>query len=132
MRNRDIKHKFSLRERFGSFVYAGRGLKLLFLEHNTWIHLIATLCVVVVGCWVSLSAIQWAICAILIGGVWITEALNTAIERICDHVTPEVHPAIGRIKDIAAAAVLLSAITAVVAGLCIFVPAIIDKVISIQ
>lgn len=132
MRNRDIKHKFSLRERFGSFVYAGRGLKLLFLEHNTWIHLIATLCVVVVGCWVSLSAIQWAICAILIGGVWVTEALNTAIERICDHVTPEVHPAIGRIKDIAAAAVLLSAITAVVAGLCIFVPAIIDKVISIQ
>ena len=132
MRNRDIKHKFSLRERFGSFVYAGRGLKLLFLEHNTWIHLIATLCVVVVGCWVSLSAIQWAICAILIGGVWVTEALNTAIERICDHVTPEVHPAIGRITDIAAAAVLLSAITAVVAGLCIFVPAIIDKVISIQ
>ena len=132
MRNRDIKHKFSLRERFGSFVYAGRGLKLLFLEHNTWIHLIATLCVVVAGCWVSLSAIQWAICAILIGGVWVTEALNTAIERICDHVTPEVHPAIGRIKDIAAAAVLLSAITAVVAGLCIFVPAIIDKVISIQ
>lgn len=132
MRNRDIKHKFSLRERFGSFVYAGRGLKLLFLEHNTWIHLIATLCVVVVGCWVSLSAIQWAICAILIGGVWVTEALNTAIERICDHVTPEIHPAIGRIKDIAAAAVLLSAITAVVAGLCIFVPAIIDKVISIQ
>ena len=132
MRNRDIKHKFSLRERFGSFVFAGRGLKLLFLEHNTWIHLIATLCVVVVGCWVSLSAIQWAICAILIGGVWVTEALNTAIERICDHVTPEIHPAIGRIKDIAAAAVLLSAITAVVAGLCIFVPAIIDKVISIQ
>ena len=132
MRNRDIKHKFSLRERFGSFVYAGRGLKLLFLEHNTWIHLIATLCVVVAGCWVSLSAIQWAICAILIGGVWVTEALNTAIERICDHVTPEIHPAIGRIKDIAAAAVLLSAITAVVAGLCIFVPAIIDKVISIQ
>lgn len=128
MRDRDTKHKFSLRERFGSFVYAGRGLKLLFLEHNTWIHLVATLCVVIVGWWVSLSVIEWAIAVILVGGVWITEALNTAIERLCDHVTPEIHPAIGRIKDIAAAAVLLSAITAVIAGLCIFVPAIIDKV----
>ena len=99
MRNRDSKHKFSLRERFGSFVYAGRGLKLLFREHNTWIHLVATLCVVIVGCWVSLTPIEWALSAILVGGVWITEALNTAIERICDHVTPEMHPAIGRIKE---------------------------------
>ena len=128
MRNRDSKHKFSLRERFGSFVYAGRGLKLLFREHNTWIHLVATLCVVIVGCWVSLTPIEWALSAILVGSVWVTEALNTAIERICDHVTPEIHPAIGRIKDIAAAAVLISAITAVVAGLCIFIPAIIDTV----
>ena len=128
MRDRDTKHKFSLRERFRSFVYAGRGLKLLFLEHNTWIHLVATLCVAIVGWWVSLSPIEWAIAISLVGGVWITEALNTAIERLCDHVTPDMHPAIGRIKDIAAAAVLLSAITAVLAGLCIFVPAIIDKV----
>ncbi|MBQ5750753.1 MAG: diacylglycerol kinase family protein [Bacteroidaceae bacterium] len=128
MIDRDRKHKFSLRERFGSFVYAGRGLKLLFHEHNTWIHLVATLCVAIVGWWVSLSTIEWAIAIILVGGVWVTEALNTAIERLCDHVTPEMHPEIGHIKDIAAATVLLSAAIAVMAGLCIFVPAIIDKV----
>lgn len=128
MRDRDTKHRFSLIERFRSFVYAGRGLRLLFHEHNTWIHLTATICVVVVGLWVSLSFVQWAIAIILLGGVWIAEALNTAIERLCDHVTPEQHPEIGRIKDIAAAAVLMAAITAVAAGLCIFVPAIIDKV----
>lgn len=128
MIDRDTKHKFSLRERFGSFIYAGRGLKLLFREHNTWIHLVATLCVTIVGWWVSLSAIEWAIAIILVGSVWITEAINTAIERLCDHVTPQIHPAIAHIKDIAAAAVILSAITAVMAGLCIFVPAIIDKV----
>lgn len=128
MRDRDTKHRFSLMERFRSFVYAGRGLQLLFHEHNTWIHLTATFCVVVVGLWVSLSFVQWAIAIILLGGVWIAEALNTAIERLCDHVTPEQHPEIGRIKDIAAAAVLMAAITAVAAGLCIFVPAIIDKV----
>ena len=128
MRDRDTKHRFSLMERFRSFVYAGRGLRLLFHEHNTWIHRTATFCVVVVGFWVSLSFVQWAIAIILLGGVWIAEALNTAIERLCDHVTPEQHPEIGRIKDIAAAAVLMAAITAVAAGLCIFVPAIIDKV----
>lgn len=128
MRDRDTKHRFSLMERFRSFVYAGRGLRLLFHEHNTWIHLTATFCVVVVGLWVSLSFVQWAIAIILLGGVWIAEALNTAIERLCDHVTPEQHPEIGRIKDIAAAAVLMAAITAVAAGLCIFVPAIIEKV----
>lgn len=128
MRDRDAKHRFSLMERFRSFVYAGRGLRLLFHEHNTWIHLTATFCVVVVGLWVSLSFVQWAIAIILLGGVWIAEALNTAIERLCDHVTPEQHPEIGRIKDIAAAAVLMAAITAVAAGLCLFVPAIIDKV----
>lgn len=128
MRDRDTKHRFSLMERFRSFVYAGRGLRLLFHEHNTWIHLTATICVVVVGLWVSLSFVQWAIAIILLGGVWIAEALNTAVERLCDHVTPEQHPEIGRIKDIAAAAVLMAAITAVAAGLCIFVPAIIEKV----
>lgn len=115
-------------ERFRSFIFAGRGLRLLFHEHNTWVHLVATFCVVVVGLWVSLSFTEWAIAIVLLGGVWITEALNTAVERLCDHVTPNLHPEIGRIKDIAAAAVLLAAITAVAAGLCIFVPAIIEKV----
>ena len=128
MRDRDTKHKFSLAERFRSFVYAGKGVKLLFREHNTWIHLTATICVLVVGCWVSLSPIEWAIATILVGAVWVTEALNTAIERLCDHITPEQHPAIGVIKDIAAAAVMISAATAVVAGLWIFVPAIIEKI----
>lgn len=132
MRDRDTKHRFSMKERFGSFVYAGRGFRWLLHEHNTWIHLVATLCVIVVGLWVSLSLLEWAIAIILMGGVWITEALNTAIERLCDHVTPEHHPEIGRIKDISAAAVLLSAIVAVAAGLCIFVPAIIDKVTHIM
>ena len=128
MRDRDTKHRFSLAERIRSFGYAGSGLKWLLHEHNTWIHLVATLCVVIVGLWVSLSLTEWAIAIILVGGVWIAEALNTAIERLCDYVMPQHHPAIGHIKDIAAAAVLIAAIVAVAGGLCIFVPAIIEKV----
>lgn len=126
--DRDTKRKFSLKQRFHSFTYAWNGIKLLLHEHNTWIHLVATVCVIVVGAWVSLSPIKWAIAAMLVAGVWIVEAINTAIERLCDHVTPQQHPEIGHIKDISAAAVLLSAIAAVVAGLCIFVPAIIERI----
>lgn len=122
MSKRDKPHSFSIRERLRSFVFAGRGLRLLLHEHNTWIHLAATVAVVIAGIFFRLSSTEWAITVIVIGGVWITEALNTAIERFCDHVTPERHPDIAHIKDIAAGAVLLSAITAVLVGLCIFVP----------
>ncbi len=124
--NREEPHKFSLCDRFRSFVYAGKGLKLLLREHNTWVHLFATFCVIVVGACCSLSTGEWAVLAVVIGGVWITEALNTAIERLCDHVTPERHPEIGRIKDVAAGAVLLAAITAVVTGLLVFIPRFIE------
>lgn len=120
------KTSFSLKARFHSFVYAGRGIKLLLHEHNAWVHLVATIGVIIVGLLVSLSLIEWAIVSILVGGVWIAEALNTAIEYLCNHITPEQHPQIAHIKDIAAAGVMLAAATAVIGGLCIFVPRIID------
>ena len=122
MNDRDIPRRFSMRKRLHSFVYAGRGLRLLLREHNTWIHLVATVAVVITGLCFRLSLSEWAITVLVIGGVWITEAINTAIERLCDHVTPQRHPDIARIKDVAAGAVLLAAITAVIAGICIFLP----------
>ncbi len=126
MNNRDKSHTFSLQERLRSFIYAGSGLRLLMHEHNAWIHLAATIGVVVVGLLVRLPLTHWAIVTLAIGGVWIAEAINTCIERLCDHVTPEQHAEIGRIKDISAAAVVLAAITAVLSGLCIFMPPIIE------
>lgn len=129
-KEQENKKAFSLQARFRSFVYAGRGLKLLMREHNVWVHLVATVGVVIVGIAVSLSLVEWAIVSILIGGVWVAEALNTAIEYLCNHVTPEQHPQIAHIKDIAAAGVVLAAITAVVGGLFIFVPSIINCIVS--
>ena len=61
--------------------------------------------------------------ALLCGGlVLTTELINTAIENICDHVTPEENFNIKKIKDISAGAVFLSAIFAAIIGLIIFVP----------
>ena len=54
---------------------------------------------------------------------WVTaEALNTALEHLIDAQSPEFHPVVGRAKDIAAGAVLISAAGAVAIGLFIFVP----------
>jgi diacylglycerol kinase (ATP) len=57
-----------------------------------------------------------------IGGVWITEMLNTCMEKMADLVTLEEHPEIKFIKDLAAGAVLVAAVIAVIIGLIIFIP----------
>ena len=54
--------------------------------------------------------------------LWVVEALNTAFEYLCDVVSPEFHPLVRKSKDIAAGAVLLSAVGAAAIGLIIFVP----------
>jgi diacylglycerol kinase len=54
--------------------------------------------------------------------VWLAEALNTAIERLTDLVSPEFRPLAGEVKDLAAAAVLLSALGAVAVACAVFGP----------
>ncbi|MCB9447143.1 MAG: diacylglycerol kinase family protein [Flavobacteriales bacterium] len=119
-----MKHgKFSLRKRLASFRYAFAGIKALIRdEHNARIHLVATLCAVAAGFYFRISSFEWMAVAIAVGLVFITEAINTAIEQLADVVSPGKNDRIGRIKDIAAAAVLLSAITAAVIGLIVFGP----------
>lgn len=126
MTDRDKPHPFRWRERGHSFIYAGRGIRLLWHEHNTHIHLVATILVCVAGICFGLSTTEWAALIIAIGFVWVTEALNTAIERLCDHVELARHPAIAAVKDIAAGAVLIAAITAALTGIVIFAPHIIS------
>lgn len=58
----------------------------------------------------------------VIGAVLAVEALNTGLEELCDHVTPEEHPHIGRVKDLGSGATLLMLIAALAIGLVIFVP----------
>lgn len=114
---------FSFSTRARSFGYAWKGIKTLISnEHNARIHLFATVCVVIAGVLLGLSVIEWAVVAICIGGVFMAEALNSAVEALCDKVSPEYDPLIGKAKDMAAGAVLLFVCGAAVAGLCVFVP----------
>ena len=74
------------------------------------------------ACCSEFRALEWCAIAVAIAMVWTAEALNTAFEFLCDVASPEFHPLIQKAKDVAAAAVLLSAVGAAVIGLIVFVP----------
>lgn len=116
------KHVF-IRKRIRSFGYAIDGIKNLFLEEpNARIHLVVTFCVLVAGLFFRISPEEWLIVILAIGLVISMEAMNTAVENLADFVSPEKHSWIKKIKDLSAAAVLICALSAVAAGLVIFLP----------
>ncbi|MCL2640105.1 MAG: diacylglycerol kinase family protein [Phycisphaerales bacterium] len=109
--------------RMKSFGHAIRGVGYVVQsQKNAWIHVVATVMVVVAGLWSQLSAGGWCWLIAAIGAVWAAEAMNTAIELLCDVACPEFHPMIGRVKDVAAGAVLIVAVAAVAVGVCILWP----------
>ena len=117
------KQTFSIKARLQSFKPAFCGLRLLFrTQHNAWIHSIAMFLVITAGFYVDISRIEWLFVIIAIALVLITEALNSGIEALADSVTLDYNPHIKKAKDLAAGAVLLSAIAAVIIGLFIFLP----------
>ncbi|HEY4060411.1 MAG TPA: diacylglycerol kinase family protein [Puia sp.] len=117
------EQKFSLRSRIKSFAYAFAGIRqFIRREHNARIHLAFTIAVVIAARVLSVSRLEVVALAVVIGLVWITEMLNTCVERLADLITREEHPEIKFIKDLAAGAVLVAAVLAVVVGLFIFIP----------
>ena len=80
------------------------------------------LLVIIAGVIFDLNAIEWIICVILFGLVISLELINTAIETTVDLAMPEINEKAKLAKDIAAGAVLVSAIVSVIVGLIIFIP----------
>lgn len=115
--------KFSMSGRKKSFSYALHGLLIFFkTQHNAWIHLTASAMAVTAGFYFELGSSEWCWIALAIGLVFIAEIFNTALEFLCDVVSPQIHPQIKIVKDVAAAAVLMAAIAAAVIGSIIFIP----------
>ena len=113
----------SLRKRFLSFRYAFRGLSDLFRSQpNARIHAVAAVAATALGYGCGISRLEWVAVILCITAVLAMEAVNTALEYLTDLVSPEFHPLAGKAKDVAAAAVLLTAIGAVSVGLVIFIP----------
>jgi len=105
------------------FLNAFRGLYIFSkTTRHLFIHIIASLMVVILGFYFHLSNIEWIILVFAIGFVFVSETFNTAIEIDIDLTSPEYHPYARDTKDVAAAAVLLSVFMAIIAGLIIFLP----------
>ncbi len=106
-----------------SFGYAIKGIKSVFgSEANMKIHGFVGFVVVICGIIFKISINEWLLCLLCFGLVLSMELVNTAIETIVDLVSPDQNPLAGKAKDIAAGAVLISAIISATIGLIIFVP----------
>lgn len=115
--------KFSFARRIKSFKYAFNGLKIVFREeHNARIHLFVSLIVIICGFVFKISIQEWIIVCFAIGLVISMEIINSAIENLSNFVSQEYHDLIKKVKDLSAAAVLISVVSSVIAGLLIFLP----------
>jgi diacylglycerol kinase len=118
-----MNQPINIRKAIKSFRYAGVGIYSLFrYENNARIHLLAAFVVFFAGVYFRISNIEWCIIIIQIALVWAAEAFNTAIEKIADMISSTYHPTIKVIKDVAAAGVLMLAISAVFVAGFIFLP----------
>lgn len=103
------------------FGYAINGIFTAVKEQlNLKVHLLAMVCVIAAGLFFKLNTTEWAVVLLTFGLVLVAEMVNTAIEYLVDFVSPEHHLQAGKVKDVAAGAVLISAIIAGVVGLLIF------------
>ncbi|MDF3028827.1 MAG: diacylglycerol kinase [Fluviicola sp.] len=117
---------FSISDRLKSFKYAFAGLKTLFVEeHNARIHLLAAVIVIVLGFVFKITLNEWISLIVVMALVFICELINTSLEAMADYASPEKHPQIKKVKDLAAASVLISAVSALLVGIIIFGPRII-------
>jgi diacylglycerol kinase (ATP) len=114
---------FTFTGRIRSFTHAFRGIGMMLAsQHNAWVHLAATIGVIIAGLVTQISRADWCWIVLAIVGVWTAEALNTAFEILCDVASPEFHPKVKQAKDVAAGAVLITAVGAVTIGLLVFGP----------
>jgi diacylglycerol kinase (ATP) len=121
--NIETKKNFSIFKRAKSFAHAGRGIKIfLKTTHNAWIELALFVLAIFLAFYFNITIYELLMLILVSGLVFVAEAFNTAIEIDMNLTSPEFHPFARDTKDVAAGAVLISAIVAVIVGVIIFAP----------
>lgn len=104
-----------------SFTYAVNGIRASFADQlNLKVHFMAALLVIAAGFYFGISGSDWCIIVLSIALVIALEMMNSAVESLVDLVTTERKPLAGKVKDIAAGAVLFASVMSVIIGAIIF------------
>lgn len=110
-------------KRIRGFGYAFKGAVILLkTEASIQVQFCIAILVTVAGFYFNISNTEWLVQLLAIGLVMSVEGLNTAVEDIADFIHPDYHNKIGRIKDVAAGAVFISAVIAVIIAGIIYIP----------
>jgi diacylglycerol kinase len=105
------------------FGHAFRGLwYALRTQRNARVHVSIAILAILLGIVLRISAVEFAMIFVAITSVFIAEMFNTVFELCIDLASPEYSPLAKIAKDVAAGAVLLSAILSVVIGVFVFGP----------
>lgn len=119
-----------MRKFLKGFTYAFSGIRDTFkTELNFRFHFFAMLIALFLGFICSLTLQEWLWIFLAIASVMASELINTAIEAMADLVSADVHPLVKKAKDAAAAAVLIISIFALIVGLFVFIPKLLDLLI---
>lgn len=114
---------YDFKKQMRSFKFAWKGIMTCAgHEQNITFHLIVAILVVVAGYVFDITKAEWAAVVICIGMVITAELFNSSIERLVDMVSPQWQKIAGEVKDIAAGAVLVTAVAAAIVGIIVFLP----------
>lgn len=113
-----------IKGRLKSFKYAFSGIRTLFREErNAQLYVVFAIIALLMSWWLQISSMEWIVVCAAIGLMFAMEAVNTALEELADFAcNQKIHHTIKKVKDLAAAGVLITAIVALIAGLIIFLP----------
>lgn len=118
--------------RVDAFRHAFRGWwYVIRTQQNAWIHAVASIAATVIALWLRLSIEHWALLLLAMAIVWVAEFFNTAVETVVDLASPEIHPLARIAKDVAAAAVFVSAGGAALVGLLLLGPPLLERVLTL-
>lgn len=132
MKSRRKETEKFIRGRKNSFQFAFSGFFfVLKTQKNAWLHLAATVVVVLLAFWLKIERLEWLAILLVVGLVWMAEFMNTALEVIVDLASPEKHPLAKIGKDVGAASVLIAAILAVIIGVIVLWQPLLERMTSL-
>ncbi len=109
------------------FADAFRGTWIAYADNSSfWVHTLCALAVVAAAWWLQLDTLRWAVLVICILAVFSLEAVNTALEELAKAIDQEFNPRVRDALDIGSAAVLIAALGAVVVGVLILLPPLLE------